>query len=140
MKKNFEFLPHTADVKIRAYGKSLEDAFKNSALALKEAMTEKKIKPRIQKLIVIQSENESSLLYDFLEQFLYLFDAKDFIISKIGKINITKSKNKLVLKAELIGDKASNYPFTNDVKAITYNEMLIEKQKNRFIIQFVIDV
>ena len=102
MKKNFEFLPHTADVKIRAFGKSLEDAFKNSALALKETMTEIKIKPRIQKPIVIQSENEQALLYDFLEQFLYLFDAKDFIISRINKVEITKLKNKLVLKAELI--------------------------------------
>ncbi|MCX8158845.1 MAG: archease [Candidatus Pacearchaeota archaeon] len=142
MKKSpsFEFLPHTADVKIRAYGSSLENAFKNCALALKEVITEIKIKPKIQKNILIKSEDEQSLLYEFLEQFLYLLDAKDFIISKIKKIEIAKLKNKFLLKATIIGDKASNYLFTNDVKAITYNEMLIKKENKKFIIEFVIDV
>jgi len=140
-KPAFEFLSHTADIKIRAYGKTLEEAFKNSALALKEVMSNNaKIAQKSKRKIEIESENKESLLYDFLEQFLYLFDAESFILSKIENLSIEKSKTGLILKAEVTGDNSRNYKFTNDVKAITYNEMSIKEHKNEFTITFVLDV
>ena len=39
MKKRFEFLEHTADAYIIAYGKDLAEAFENAALAMFEVMT-----------------------------------------------------------------------------------------------------
>ena len=36
--KKFEFLEHTADSKIRAYGKSFEEAYQNAALAMASLM------------------------------------------------------------------------------------------------------
>ena len=42
--KTYEFLPHTADVKFLAYGKTLEEAFQNAALATFQVMSTKKIK------------------------------------------------------------------------------------------------
>ncbi len=36
----FEYLEHTADVYIRAYGKTMEEAYANSALAMFEVMTD----------------------------------------------------------------------------------------------------
>lgn len=136
----YKFLSHTADIKIEVREKSLEKAFATSALALKEAIAGKiKIKSKIKKEISIKSENKESLLYDFLEQFLYLIDAKNFVLSKIPLLTIKKDKNKLSLKTKVIGDNSLNYKFTNEVKAITYNEMLI-KEEDKTIIQFVLDV
>ena len=40
----FVFLPHTADVKFQAYGKTLEEVYENSALALINRICNKKIK------------------------------------------------------------------------------------------------
>lgn len=40
LEKKFEFFDVTADVGIRAYGKTLEDAFENAALAMFEVMTD----------------------------------------------------------------------------------------------------
>lgn len=137
----FKFLPHTADVKIEVTEKTLEKAFATSALALKEVISDKtKIKAKIKKEISVKSENKESLLYDFLEQFLYLVDAKDFVLSKISSLTINKDKKGLKLNAVVVGDNSLNYKFTNDVKAITYNEMFIKQQKDKVIIQFVIDV
>jgi SHS2 domain-containing protein len=65
--KKFIFLEHTADVKFRAFGKNIEEAFSNSALALKEIMTEKtKIKDKIKKKISVKGKDNESLLYNFL--------------------------------------------------------------------------
>jgi SHS2 domain-containing protein len=137
----FKFLPHTADVKIQVEEKTLNKAFSTAALAMKEVIAEQiLVAPKIKKEISLVSENKESLLYDFLEQFLYLLDAKSFIISKAPIVKIEKKGKKFSLNANLIGDNAKNYIFTNDVKAITYNEMKIEETKDKVIITFVLDV
>ena len=64
------------------------------------------------------------------------------MISKINKLEIREdNKNKkYVLKAEITGDKASNYKFVNNVKAITYNQMDISEEKGKTTIIYVLDV
>jgi len=126
-KKRFKFLEHTADVKFQAFGKTIEETFKNSAFALKETICdETEIKEKKKKIISIKQKDLESLLYSFLEEILYLLDAEDFIIADISKIKIDKKFN---LKATIMGDKASDYEFTNSVKAVTYNDMFVIKEK-----------
>jgi len=134
----FKFLEHTADVKFQAEGKSLEEAFENAGYALKEVMFRKiKIKARIKKKIKVSGKDLESLLYNFLEEILFLLDAENFIFSKIKKIKIKNNK----LEAEILGDKASNYKFSNEVKAVTYNEMFVRQISSRkFAVQVVLDV
>ncbi|HUS50450.1 MAG TPA: archease, partial [Candidatus Paceibacterota bacterium] len=136
----FKFLEHTADVKFQAFGSTLEKAFSNSALALAEVMTKKtKIKSKIKKEIKVSGKDNSRLLYNFLEEFLFLFDSEGFILSKIEKLNI-KEDRKIKLEAEVSGDNVRNYKISQDVKAITYNSMFVRKEKGKFIIQVVLDV
>jgi SHS2 domain-containing protein len=133
----FKFLEHTADAKFQAFGENIEEVFVNSALALKEIVCGKiKIKKKKEKRIKIKGRDFESLLYNFLEEIIYLIDAKNFLISNIKEIKI---KN-FGLGAVIAGDKASNYKFTNNVKAVTYNEMFIRKEKGKWISQAVVDV
>src|SRR3990167_9476131 len=121
----YKFLEHTADVKFRAEGKTLELAFKAAALALREVITKNpkiKINYKIKKNIKVKGKDNEALLYNFLEEFLYLLDAKNFLPAKIKNIKIKDNK----LEAEIAGDKASNYKFSNDVKAVTYNQMYVK--------------
>jgi len=136
--KNYKFLPHTADVKFQAFGKTLEEAFKNCAYALTETITDyKKIKPTTEKTIEIESENQESLLYDFLEQFLILLDSEGFILNKIKSLKITKNK----LTAKIIGDtKPEKYKINTHIKAVTYQEMFIKKEKGQYVIQVILDI
>ena len=138
MKENFKFLEHTADVKFQAFGKSLEEAFENSALAFQKSVTKginKKINSKITKIIKVEGSDNESLLYNFLEEFLYLLDAENFLLSEVKKIKMNNNK----LEAEVVGDKASNYKFTNDIKAITYNEMFVKKEGGKWVVQVVLD-
>ncbi|VVB83936.1 Protein archease [uncultured archaeon] len=133
----FKFLSHTADVKFQAFGKNAEEAFENSALALKEAICGKmKIKSNVKKTIKAEGRDFESLLYNFLEKIIYLADAENFLIAEVKEIKIKKFE----LKAVITGDKASNCKFTNKVKAVTYNEMFAVKKGNKWIIQCVLDV
>ena len=93
--KPYKYLPHTADTKFQAYGKTLEEAFINSAYAMTDVITDHtKIKPTTEKSFEVESENKEALLYDFLEQFLILLDSESFLLSKIKELKI---KNKFSL-------------------------------------------
>ena len=140
----YKFLEHTADVKFQAFGSSAEELFENSALALKEAICGKiKVKDKIRKKFIIESPSKDltevdyeKMLYSFLEELLYLLDAENFLLNKV-KVKIVQ---KTRLEAVAVGDKAKNYKFTNSVKAVTYNEMFIKKQKDKWVSQVVVDV
>jgi len=135
---SYKFLEHTADVKFQAEGKTIEEAFIEAAMALKETILKGKTKiaEKVKKKINVEGKDKESLLYNFLEEFLFLLDSERFLLSKIDKIKI--DKNSLI--AEVVGDLANKYNLSNDVKAITYNSMFVKKDKNRFIIQAVLDV
>lgn len=131
------FLKHTADVKFQAEGKDLEEAFSNCALALKEVMIGKsKIKEEDERIIEVSGKDREKLLYEFLEEFLYLFDAERFVLSKIKHLKIEDGQ----LDAVVVGDRAENYKISNSVKAVTYSEMFVKKKGSKFICQVVLDV
>jgi SHS2 domain-containing protein len=137
----YKFLIHTADVKFQAFGKNLEEAFENAFHALKESICGKiKIKSADSKIIRVKGNDLNSMLYDFLEEFLFLLDSEGFLLSSIKNIKIDDKKFALV--AEVFGDKAKNYKFSNHVKAVTYNEMFVkfDSKKKEWVVQVVVDV
>ena len=136
----FKFLEHTADAKFQAYGNSMEEAFSNAALAMFSIITDtKKINKNIKKEIEIEGKDLKSLLYNFLEELLFLLDTENFLLNKIEKISIKKTREKYSLNAAVIGDKADDYETSGDIKAVTYNEMEIE-ENDKVMVQVVVDI
>ncbi len=141
VKGKYEFLEHTADVKFLAYGKNLEEAFSNAALATFSIMTDiSKVKEKIKKEIKIHATKKESLLYDFLEQLVFLMDTEGFILSKVKELIITEKNKIYELKSVIVGDKADHYDVHTAIKAVTYNDMFIKEAKGRVIIQVVHDI
>jgi SHS2 domain-containing protein len=138
----YKFLEHTADIKFRAFGKTIGEVFENSALALKETISKDKVGEKKKEKISLQIEGGDieNVLHQFLEEFLFLFDTKGFLLSKIKKMEIKEKSGAYFIRCEMTGDKAKNYEIANHVKAITYNEMFIKKQKDRWVSQVVLDV
>ncbi len=136
--KKYEFLPHTADVKFRAYGKTMEEAFSNAALALTKVITDpSKVEAMVEKKIEVSSEDEKALLYDFLEQFLILLDSESFLLNSIKEIKIEGNS----LKAVVVGDtELEKYETGTHIKAVTYQEMEIKKEKGQYMLQVVLDL
>jgi len=134
----YKFLEHTADIKYQAFGKTLEECFKNSVYALKEIITKEAIKPVKKKTIKIKGKDKESLLYNFLEEFLFLLDSENFIISKVGMMKIDLKKFRI--KAIIYGDDIKKYNTITDIKAITYHDMFINKENDKYTCQVVLDV
>ena len=140
---SYKFLEHTADVKFRAEGSSIEEMFVAAADAMNETVRgDIKILESKERSFEVEGKDLVSLLYNFLEEFLFLLDAEDFLVSKFGDIKIEEPSGEGLFKlsVEISGDSADNYKFTNDVKAITYSEMFVREENDEFICQVVLDV
>jgi len=136
---SYEFLEHTADVKFRASGETIEEMFSSAAMALNEVIRgDITILEQEEKELEVKGKDMVSLLHNFLEEFLYLLDAEDFLVSSIKEIGVDKSSFKVIVK--VVGDNAEKYKFTSDVKAVTYSEMKIVEDKEGFNCTVVLDV
>lgn len=135
--KKYEFIEHTADIKFRAYGKTLEELYENSGLAVSKFMYEGKIEEAKKKKIKAEGEDLESLMYNFIEEILFLVDSEGFLTAK-AKVKISADKKKI--EAELYGDSAKNYKGIEHIKSITYNEMFVRKTKNGWAAQAVLDI
>ena len=139
--KKYRFLEHTADAKFQAYGKSLEEAYKNAAYAMVSLMWDReKIERKIQKTVKAEGTDLEQLLVNFLEEILYLLDSQMFLLHAVDKIQIQRIAEGYVLEGLFLGDECGkdHQPY-GDVKAVTYNEMEIHTN-NRFMVQVVVDV
>ncbi len=140
----FEFKDHTADVQVRSWGKTLEEAFSQTALSLMTTITPdlKKISPLIIKNIEINSEDIYALCFDFLSEFLYIFDVDELIFNEITVDFIKKKIDGYKLKATAIGEKfdRNKHEIGTEVKAITYSFMNIEEKKDKIEIDITFDI
>ena len=86
---SYEFLEHIADVKFKADGTSWEEMFSDAAGALNETIRgDIKILELDEKSFEVEGRDLEILLHNFLEEFVFLLDANDFLVSKIKFIRV----------------------------------------------------
>jgi SHS2 domain-containing protein len=142
-KKRFEFLEHTADVYIAAYGRDLAEAFENAALAMFDVMTDAKtIAPVVVESVEVVAEDEYALLYSWLEALLVRLDIESMLYSKFNISDLRKTGEEIVLKAEIWGEKFNPRKHIQKVgvKAVTYHLMEILKEKGNVTLKFILDI
>lgn len=139
--EKFRFFEHTADAKFQAYGKNMKEAFSNAALAMFSVITDiKKIKKNIKKGIEARGHDLKSLLYNYLEELLFLIDTENFLLNHVEELVIHKKEKEYFLEAIAVGDKARDYETNGDIKAVTYNEMEVKEEKSKVMVQVVLDL
>ena len=143
-KAGFEFRDHTADVQVRSWGSSLEEAFAQTAYSLMATITPNlnKITPKVERIITIEAEDKEALLFDFLSEFLYIFDVDELVFNQIYVRSIKKFKDNYKLLATLKGEKfdLDKHEIGIEVKAITYSFLNIEEKHESIVIDIVFDI
>jgi SHS2 domain-containing protein len=141
MEQKFIFLDHTADAKFRAFGRSLEEAFANAALATASLMwNPEQVEPRSRHPIRIRGRDLEQLLVRFLEEMIYLLETRTFLVHAAEEVRIEKKPDGYELTGFFAGDdNAGRYDLHGEVKAVTYNEMKIEASE-RVTLQVVLDI
>ncbi|RLE81165.1 MAG: archease [Thermoprotei archaeon] len=139
----FRFLEHIADVYIEATGKTLKEAFEQAALAMFEVITDtSKVEPKVCKEIRVNGFDEFSLLYNWLEELLFLHDLESLVFSKFKVHEINRNHEEWTLRGEAWGEPfdESRHEKRTEVKAITYSRMEVIKKGDNHIVRFVLDI
>jgi SHS2 domain-containing protein len=139
--ERYQFLPHTADGKFQAFGRTLEEAFGNAALALASLMWDwSAVKPKDSVPVRLQGRDEEQLLVKFLDEVIYLKETQQFLLGRVEGLTITSGPKGLTLVGELQGDRFSEqYEVHGEVKAATYHEMKIRRDSG-FSVEVVVDM
>ena len=139
----FEFLEHTADVYIRAHGKTMEEAYENAALAMFEVMTDTdKIAQMQEETLEVEAEDQYALLYNWLEALLVKFETENMLYSKFQITNWEETDETFKFKAKIWGEKfePQKHPQKVGVKAVTYHRMVIIRERDRVVLEFILDI
>ncbi len=142
MNRDFEYLEHTADVRFRAYGKNLEKAFENAALAMLNVMVDTSSVSNISSIEVeLSSPDLDSLLFDWLSEILFVFEVEEMVFGNVRINRLDVSDEECSLSATLYGETIdlSVHVFDTEVKAATYNDMRIEGTDEGWMIQATVD-
>ncbi len=132
----YEFIEHTADIGIKAYGGSLDESFANAALAMFEVMTDvSKVKPVGEYEVRVEAENLEDLLVDWLGELLFLHETQDVLLSEFD----VKIDN-LSLDAKVRGEALDRekHELKDDVKAITYH--MLEVNEREGFVKVLLDI
>ena len=139
----FEFLEHTADVYIRAHGKTMEEAYENAALAMFEVMTDTdKITQMQEETLEVEAEDQYALLYNWLEALLVKFETENMLYSKFQITNWEETDENFKFKAKIWGEKfdPQKHPQRVGVKAVTYHRMVIIRERDIAVLEFILDI
>ena len=126
MEKDFEILDHTADVGIIAYGNDMNQAFSNAAKGLFSLITElDNINEVLYRDIELVAPGRESLLVEWLNELIYLFDAENIIFRRFDIVELDDTR----LKARSYGEKVDNskHKLKTGVKAATYHMLKVDK-------------
>jgi SHS2 domain-containing protein len=130
----YRLMPHTADVGLIARGKSLGEAYANAAYGMFAVMTDlRKVKESESRRISITEKDEESLLFEWLNRLLYLFDVEHLIFRRFE----VKLKGTSLI-AICYGEKfdPARHKMTIGVKSATYYMLEIDERKNRVRVVF----
>ena len=131
-----------ADVCFEASGKTLEELFESCGLATTNVMikTLKKISPKQKRKISVSADTIENLLFKFLEEIIFLKDARQLVFSKY-KIKISESKG-YKFACEALGEKLSmkKHDWLVDVKAVTWHLFEVKQEKNIWRARVILDI
>jgi SHS2 domain-containing protein len=134
----YKYLPHTADAKFVAYGNNIDEVFENCAIAMFNILGKTSDVKLIKKFeIELKAKNYERLLYDFLEELLFLLETENLFLSNVKNLRIDKNFS---LTCTIEGDNIQNYETNSDIKAITYSDMDIKETSEGYEATVVVDI
>jgi len=136
--KKFEYFEATADIGLKAYGKDMNEAFENASLAIFNIISDTSNIDAVKDIeFEISSEDEVSLLYDYLEELLFYHETEFMLFSKFH----VEIDDTLHLKAKIEGEEINwdKHERKTEIKAITFHKMDVKKTSH-VEVQAIVDL
>ena len=137
---SYKVLDHATDAFIEVTASSLTEAFKVAGDSVVDTILDNsKIEEKKERNIVVKGKDLNYLLYNWLEDLIYLIITEGFAIKKL---NITVEKNEeYAISAQIFGEDIDikQHGFKVEIKSPTFHEMDI-KQEKLVTMRFLLDL
>lgn len=135
----FEFLEHTADVRVRVWGQTLPRLFENAARAMFSVIAEmRNVRPAAETAVEVRGEDPVSLLVNWLAELLYRFGAEQALFCEFEVERLTDESLSARVRGETVD--FDRHELLTEVKGVTYHEAKIEKQGDCWMAELLFDV
>ena len=135
----WEHYSHPADIGIRGFGPSKEEAFTQAALALTAIIADlKTVEPKVEVKISCQDQDDEFLFVDWLNAVIYEMATRQMLFSRF-EVGVENER----LSARVFGEKidVKKHSPVVEVKAATYTDLKVGQDKNGdWVVQCVVDV
>ncbi len=136
----YETFDHEADVGIRGYGRTLEEAFENAAKAMFSVMVDlRRVRPLKEFHVVAEAPDTETLLVEWLNQLLALAHLEGYLFADFG-VKISEDGTRLEGYARGEPVDRHRHEIAVEVKGATYAMLEVGKEGGRYKAQCVVDV
>jgi len=137
--KRFEIFDHTADIGVIVYGENLIALFENAGEAFFRLITDlRKVRPRLERRIVVRGESLDRLMVDWLSELLYLHDVENLLFKEFKVESAGEDGLRAVAKGEPFQEGV--HVIKTEVKAVTYHQIEVRQEKSRWRAQVIFDL
>ena len=139
----YEQFEHQADVGIRGYGETIEEAFENGARAMFSVMIDlDKVESKKEIEIRCEAENLEELFIEWLNKVLSEAGIKNLVFSDFKIEEIKKAKLNYKLSGSARGEELNleKHKPKVEVKAATYSQLRVQKEEDQYMVQTIVDV
>jgi len=142
MTANYKFIDHTADIACEVSGDSLEELFTASVKAWRSSVVEEtKYLKRDIKKFKLKATSKEQLLVDFISELNFKLFARNWLFNFVVLLEIKQKNNTWILSTEIEGMPLSqDVKIKQEIKAITFHQMNIEKTENQYRTLIVFDI
>jgi SHS2 domain-containing protein len=142
MAANYKFIDHTADIACEVLGDTLEELFTASVEAWRSSVVEEtKYGEREIKKFKLKASSKEQLLVDFISEINYYLFTKNWLFNLVLELEIKQRNDTWILSTEIEGMPVSqDVEIKQEIKAITFHQMNIEKRENKYYTFIVFDI
>lgn len=138
MIKQFETFEHQADIGIRGFGATREEAFANAAVALYSVMVDiSRVEQKEFRGVNVSADDQEQLLVEWLNALLAVSDIERMVFSRF---EVRIEGNRLAGTAWGEHLERNRHQAHVEVKGATYHQLSVRQEQGRFTAQCVVDV
>ncbi len=140
--KRYEYLEHTGDIGIRAYGSTLEELFINAAQGLFEAIADlSTVGTTTQTEIDVSAESLEELMVVWLDELNFRHEVEEIFFQGVEIREISEAPCRLTAVAYGEPVDFTKHAVYTEIKSITYHQLIVEQTPDgQWMAQVIFDL
>ena len=135
----YELFEHTADLGLRVRASDLDTLFAEAGKCLFSAIVEDPatVRPEVEQTIELSGTDREYLLFDWLRELLYRFDAEHMVFSRF---DVSVDGGGLAATAWGEPLDPARHVLSHEVKAITYHGLSVSEEGSEWVAEVIVDI